>query len=169
MARWMSLILLLLLGCGYGAGGGDGGYHWGSVYRPGIKTVAVPTFGTRDYHRGVEFQLSEALIKKIEEFTPYKVVPRERADTVLEGEVVAVRTTTLNLDPHTATPQEMQYEVTVDFTWKDLRSGKILVSRDNFSNTTTYYPTLGEGEFVGSENSVERLAGDIVTQMESDW
>src|ERR1700722_12559829 len=112
------ILVLLLAGCGYQSGE-DSGWHWGSVHRQDIHSVALPGFTTRDYHIGVEYQLSDALAKKIEEFTPYKVEPRERADTILEGEIVGVTPTTLTLNPFTATPQEQQYTIVVNFTWKD--------------------------------------------------
>jgi len=168
--RYLATILFLpaLCGCGF-HNGGDGGYHWSSLYRQDIHTVAVPIFSTKDFHRGVEFQLSEALVKKIEEFTPYKVVPRDRADTVIEGEIVQINSSTLALDPKTATPDEQLYSIVVNVTWKDLHTGKILMSRENFSQTTTYYPILGEGQFVGSQDSVEKLALGIVQQMEAAW
>lgn len=162
------LLILLLGGCGMHSGDG-GGWHWSSTYRQDIHSVAVPIFTTRDYHRGVEFQLTDALVKKIEEFTPYKVEPRERADTLLEGEIVSIQTTTLQLDPYTATPQEEQYSIIVNFTWKDLHTGKVLMTRQNFQQTTSYFPTLGEGQWVGSENTVDRLSLGIVHEMEGAW
>lgn len=162
------LLILLLGGCGMHSGDG-GGWHWSTTYRQDIHSVAVPIFTTRDYHRGVEFQLTDALVKKIEEFTPYKVEPRERADTLLEGEIVSIQTTTLQLDPYTATPQEEQYSIIVNFTWKDLHTGKVLMTRQNFQQTTSYFPTLGEGQWVGSENTVDRLSLGIVHEMEGAW
>ena len=99
-------LVLLLSACGYQQSDSDSGWHWGSVYRQDIHSVAVPVFSSRDFHRNVEFQLSDALAKKIEEYTPYKVEPRERADTVLEGEIVAITPSSLSLNPFTATPQE---------------------------------------------------------------
>ncbi|MDP9172590.1 MAG: LPS assembly lipoprotein LptE [Planctomycetota bacterium] len=169
--RFFAILFLCLLpsGCGFESGGDSGGYHWGSLYRQDIHTVAVPIFSSRDFHRGVEFQLSEALVKKIEAFTPYKVVPRERADTVLEGEIVSIQPVTLALDPRTATPQQQLYSIVVNFTWKDLHTGKVLMSREGFAQTTTFYPILGEGQFVGSQNSVEKLALGIVEEMEAAW
>ena len=59
--------------------------------------------------------------------------------------------------------------IDLDFTWKDLRTGKILVERRRFEQSTTYYPTLGEGQFVGSQQNVERLALAIVQEMQADW
>jgi hypothetical protein len=163
-------LVLALTGCGSHSGGDNAGLHWSSTYRQDIHSVAVPIFTTRDYHRGVEFQLTDALVRKIEEFTPYKVEPRERADTILEGEIVSISTNTLQLDPYTATPQEEQYSIIVNFTWKDLHTGKILMTRQGFQQTSSYYPTLGEGQaWVGSENTVDRLALGIVHEMEGAW
>ena len=161
--------ILLLSGCGYEQSGSDTDWHWGSVYRENIHSVAVPVFTSRDFHRNVEFQLSDALAKKIEEFTPYKVEPRERADTVIEGEIVSISPSTLSLNPYTATPQEAEYSIIVNFTWKDLRTGKILCSRQGFEQANTYFPNLGEGQYVASQNAVERLALGIVNEMEGPW
>jgi hypothetical protein len=170
-----SILLLLPAACGYTQTDEGGttttinGYHWSSLYRQDIKTVAVPIFTNRDYHCGVEFQLSEALVKKIEEFTPYKVTSRDHADTILEGEIIAITPKTLNLDPNTATPQEVLYTIIINFTWKDIRTGKVLVSKHNFTQSTTYYPTLGESDFVGSQDSSEKLALAVVHEMEAAW
>lgn len=158
------ILLSLLSGCGH-----SGSYHWSSLYREDISTVAVPIFTSKDYHQGVEFEVSQALVTKIEEFTPYKVVPRERADTVLEGEITSIRPLTLTLDPNTATPDEQQYTITVNFTWKDLRTGKIIISREGFEQTSTYYPILGESQYVAAQSASERLALGIVHEMEAAW
>jgi hypothetical protein len=169
---WSNLLLLISLSlAGLNGCSSDphSGWHWGSVYRQDIHSVAVPVFSSRDYHRGVEFQLTDSLVKKIEEFTPYKVEPRDRADTVLEGEIVAITPLTLTLNPYTATPQEQEYSIMVNFTWKDLRTGKILLSRQGFEQATTYFPMLGEGQYVAAQNAVERLSLGIVNEMEGPW
>jgi hypothetical protein len=168
---WLIVVMALAAattGCGYHSGD-DTGWHWSSPYRQDVRTIAVAIFTSKDFHRGVEFQISDALVKKIEEFTPYKVVPRERADTVLEGEVVSVTPQVLVLDPNTATPQQEQYTIKINFTWKNLRTGKVLVSRQDFEQTSTYFPTLGEDQTVASQDSAERLAMGIVHEMESAW
>ena len=60
-------------------------------------------------------------------------------------------------------------EIRVNFTWKDLRDGRILAQRRRFDQSGTYYPTLGEGRFVGEQQNVERLAIAIVQELQSDW
>ena len=162
-------LVLVLSGCGYKTGSESEGYHWGSLYRQDVRTVAVPIFTKRSFDRGTEFNLSQAVVKQIEANTPYKVVPRERADTILEGQVVDVQVGTMSTDRNSAIPQEQMLGVTVDFTWKDLRSGRILVERRGFEQTATYYPTLGEGRALGRQQAVERLALAIVQELQADW
>ena len=172
------LILLaiggLLAGCGYSQTGGDNnkqqsGYHWNSLYREDIQTVAVPVFSTRDYRRGIEFRLTEAVIKQLELHAPYKVVPKERADTILEGQVTGVRVGTLSRDFQNNLPREQELVITIDLTWKDLRTGKILLLRRGLQQEAVYHPSLGEGEFAGAQQAIERFALVIVQEMQADW
>jgi hypothetical protein len=168
---WL-IALLLMSGCGYthsGEGSSSGGYEWRSLYREDVRTVAVPIFANKTFRRGVEFQLTQAIVVQLEAKSPYKVVARERADTVLEGEIVDIRLQNLSSESRLAIPQEQLYVLTVDFTWKDLRTGRILVDRKNFQQTQTFYPTLGEGEFVGSQQNTEKLALGIVQELQANW
>jgi outer membrane lipopolysaccharide assembly protein LptE/RlpB len=168
------LLLGLLAGCGYSQSGKyDGpqqpGYKWQSLYRQDIQTVAVPIFISKDFRQGVEFRLTTAVVHQLEAHTPYKVVDRDRADTILEGEVVAVRTNTVSIGRENAIPQEQLMTVTVNFTWKDLRTGRILLQRKGFDQSVPFYPTLGEGEFIGMQDSSEKLALGIVEELQAPW
>jgi hypothetical protein len=171
----MLVSVLALSGCGYSHNGSapaattQGSYRWRSLYREDVKSVAVPIFTNKDFTRGVEFQLTEAIVKELELHTPYKVMPRERADTVLEGEIVEVRRNTISNDARAAIPQEQLYTVRINFIWKDLRTGRILCERRNFEQTATYYATLGEGKYTGQMQNVEKLALGIVQELQADW
>lgn len=165
-----------LAGCGYsqsdypgGNAGASEGYQWRSLYPQDVKTVAVPIFGNRSFERNVEFNLSKAVVNYLESNTPYKVVPKERADTILEGEITRVEVDTVSNDNRTAIPQEQLLTFRVNFTWKDLRTGRVLAERRGFEQSGTYYPTLGEGRFVGAQQNVERLAVGIVQELQADW
>src|SRR3954469_20483521 len=141
------LLLALVGGCGYNKPGDPSGsswYQWKSLYRQDVRSVAVPIFKNKSFERGVEFALSKALVNALEANTPYKVAPRERADTVLEGEVQDVRLRTVSNDSRAAIPQEQLYVVRVNFVWKDMRTGRVLCQRENFEQTASFYPTLGE-------------------------
>ena len=175
-----AMILAFASGCGYSGANSNassgansnassGGYNWSSTYRADVRTIAVPQFKTRSFSRGDELLLTQALVTAIERKTPYKVVDRSRADTSLEGEVVDVSVGTVSRDRSTALPQEQVYTLTVDFTWTDLRSGRVLVERKQFTQANSYYPTLGESRALGKQNSVEALAVGIVEQLQGEW
>ena len=176
----VALLLLAASGCGYSTGGtGDGagassaslatGYQWKSLHRPGIQTVAISVFTSREFRRYDEIRFTQALAKQVEAYTPYKLASRDVADTVLEGQIRSIRRPVLSSSSNGGVPNEQLFELAVDFTWKDLRSGKIIASRTLFDQTTAYYPTLGESSFVGGQTAAERLALAVVQQLEADW
>lgn len=175
MNRTGCVILALMLGgCGYQQQGDysvspQGGYRWKSLYREDVRTVAVPILTNKDFHRGVEFSLTKSIIQQIETQTPYKVIDREKADTILEGEIVEVKTRTVSRDRDSAVPQEQLQSVTVNFVWKDLRTGKILKQKYGFEETRVLYPTLAEGQFVGTQLTVDNLARSIVQELQAEW
>jgi hypothetical protein len=161
------------LGCGYQQMGVDAnltpGYQWHSLYRQDIQTVAVPVFVNRTFRRGLENELTKSVIQQMEEHTPYKVVPKEKADTILEGEIVAAQLTLQSDDSQTGLPQEQEYIIVVSFTWKNLRTGDILVQRRNFDQRASFYPTLGESSTVAASNNIQQLALGIVQELQADW
>ncbi len=168
------MLAAVLSGCGYQQSGVydkniNAGYQWHSLYREDIQTVAVPVFVNRSYRRGVEISLTKAIIQQLEAHTPYKAVAPERADSILEGEIGDAETVTLSNDPLTGLPQEQLYKLVVSFTWKNLRTGQVMVERRGFVQKTRYFPTLGEGQPVGSQDAVERLAMGIVQELQADW
>jgi hypothetical protein len=160
---------LLTAGCGYGSSAKEDQYRWASVYRQDVQTIAVPIFHNTTFTRGIEMDLTKAVIQQIETATPYKVLPRERADAVIEGEIVNAGLSTLSSDTNSAIPQEQILSLSVNFVFKDLRTGQVFADRRNFEQTATHYPTLGEGQFVSRQQAVERLAVAIVQELQADW
>jgi hypothetical protein len=172
-AAWVAFPCLLA-GCGYNQSGSDrnkpeSGYRWNSLYREDVSSVAVPVFTNKSFRRGVEMRLTQAVVKNLEAHAPYKVVPRERADTVLEGQITNVEVNTLHRDFRTSLPREQQLTITLDFVWKDLRNGRILAQRTGLQHNGIFYPTIGESEFVGSQQAIERFAVLIVQELQADW
>jgi Lipopolysaccharide-assembly len=82
-----------------------------------IHTVYVPIFKNRTFRRGLEFDLTRAVIREIEAKTPYKVVSDEAsADAVLSGTILAQR-------PWKSSEEA---ELTVVVRWRSARTGKPL-------------------------------------------
>lgn len=148
---------------------GSDGYVWHSLYREDVRTVAVPIFTNRSFTRGIELQLTKAITNYMESNTPYRVASRDKADTILEGEITHVTGNMVSADAYSALPQEEMVTITVNFVWKDLRTGKILAQRRGFQQSTMYYPTLGESSYVGKQTGAERLATAIVQELQAEW
>ena len=147
------------------------GYGYTDVYPTGYTTVAVPVFENQTFEREMAYDLTEALIKEIEQRTPYKVDDASRADTLLRGTVTAVRRRQLSRTPIGGLPQEIEIEVTIDFDWEDQRRGGTLVTRQGFTSVGRYVPTqpVGEDFSRGRQAAADRVARDVVAAMRSPW
>lgn len=176
--RTLPLSVCLLAGIGVSAilsgcagGGALAGYSHEELFAEDVQSVAVPIFENRTFYRQTEFKLTEALIKEIEQRTPYKVTDSGSADTILTGTVLSVNQRLLSRDFESGLSQEVQVVVTVGFEWKDLRSGEIRRKRARIRGTGEYIPTRGAGEpfEVARHEAVDDLATRLVSAMRSDW
>lgn len=156
----LGAVLATVSGCGY------------TTARPfpdEVQTVHVKMFHSKEFRRDLEFALTEALVKRIDLDTPYKIAPLRTADTVLSGEVLEVRNRTIGDDFETQLPRETAATFIVAFRWKDLRTGRILVERERFMYTAGYYPPVSESFFTGTVRGLDGMAEQIVEAMESQW
>ena len=156
----LALVLLAACGCGYSSDG---------LYRKNIRTVYVEMFHSKEFRRGIEFQLTEALRKQIDRMTPYKNAPREKADTILSGEILEWREATLGHDMITALPRETAATMSVRYRWQDMRTGKLLVDQPRAVTTVQYVRPVGETVYNARDDAVNRMARRIVASMETPW
>lgn len=168
IAMTMAAATLGLAGC---SSDPTKGYSTTSIYPTDIRTVAIPIFSSDSYTRDVEFELTDALIKEVEARTPYKVVPADRADTVILGQVRKIALDQLSKSRQTGLSEEVIVSVTIDFQWKDQRSGKPLIERKGFTGNALFVPSEPSSEPIelGQFAVVQQLAQDIVSEMQSDW
>ena len=145
------------------------GYTSQSLFDESIKSVQVRIFSTKEFRRGLEFELTEALVKRIEADTPYKVLKGPQADTVLEGQLIRVRQAVLADDYDSDLPTEKQQQLVVSFTWKNRRSGQILAEGTNVRVVAEYAPPVGETFFVGQQELMDNMARKIVSRMREPW
>ena len=155
------LSVLLLPACGYTTR---------STFPEQYATVAVPIFENRTFLRGLERDVTEALIKEIENSTPYKVVPRDRAQTVLEGTITGVDQDRMIRSRTGGVPLQQELTITVSFTWSDERTGDVLRGRRGFESVGQYLPPRPVGEFLqaGQHEAAQRMAQDIVAVMRDE-
>lgn len=177
-ARKMTLLVLVLTaawaatwsGC---TGDGHSSYTTTDQYRPNIRSVAVDVWqrGKMVYRREIEIRATEAIIKRIEQDTPYKVMDKSRADTLLTGSIDLVEQRTLSFNPDSGLPRETEIVMTVSFTWRDLRTGKPIVDvkKMKVAGSYTRECPITEDFFLGSEGVINRLARQVVEKMEQPW
>ena len=131
----------------------------------------MPIFQNPTFARGLEVELTDAIIKEIQSKTPWRVAPEGTANTTLVGTLTNSRMRRLSTGNATGMSQELSVELTVDFDWKDVRSGKSLVSRKSFTAAESFVPATPANERVeaGQHAAIQRLARDIVAELRSNW
>ena len=145
------------------------GYTSRSLFDENIKSVQVNIFSTKEFRRGLEFELAEALVKRIEADTPYKVLKGAEADTVLDGQIKAVRQSVLADLYASDLPAEKHQQLVVSFVWKDRRTGRILAEGGDVRVAAEYNPPVGETFFTGEQELMDKMARKIVSMMRQDW
>jgi hypothetical protein len=147
------------------------GYAATSPYPGNYRSVALPIFRNDSLMRGFERDLADALVKQVEQSTPYKVRSEAAADTALRGTITSVDLVQLSKDPATGLANEMMVRMRVDFEWVDLRTGERIVGKSGVESSALFVPSyparepLELGRFV----AVEQLARDLVAAMQSNW
>lgn len=151
----------LLTGCGYSSGG---------LYRQGVQTVYVEMFQTREFRREIEFQVTEAIRKQIDRSTPYRnAESKEKADTILSGEVLEWREATLGRSFETGLPRETAGTLVIRYRWQDMRTGKLLVEQPRLVTTVQFVPPAGETVFTGRYQAADQIARLVVESMAASW
>jgi hypothetical protein len=164
------------------------GYTTRPNYDPGIRTIRVPIFKNNTFIRGLEFDLTQAVIREIEARTPFKVVSAGcPADTELTGTITVVNKVVINRNQLNEI-REAQTTVGVEIIWRDLRSGEVLSQPRPKSDPDapppppdapakprlvqsrgSYIPELGGTTTTSLQQNVNRLAVQIVSKMEAPW
>lgn len=150
----------LVVGCGY------------SAKRPfpqSVRTVYVDMFGSKEFRRGLEMRLTEAVRKRIDMDTDYRNAPRNRADTLLTGGITEFRQTAFASDFRTDIPRQLLGQLVVHFRWKDVRTGRILAEAPNLVQETDYVAGVNETETDALNKAIDDLAERIVERMETPW
>ena len=147
-----------------------------SLYRPDIHTVYVPMIESDSFRRNLGERLTEAIAKEIELKTPYKVVHRPDADSVLSARITS-ETKRVVSEQINDIPRNIETDLTVHVNWNDrrgeylLQDGRFNFSPGSFSSdqTADFTPEAGQSVATAHQEAIQRLAEQIVSQMESRW
>ncbi len=150
---------------------GCASYHVGNQYlfRSDIRTVHVPVFESESYRRFLGQRLTEAVIKEIELGTPLVITEPQLAHSFLRGKIVNEGKSALGenrFDDVRVVGTDWRIEVT----WTD-RAGVPLMPRQvlRINRNEVFIPEGGQSLSSAQQQIIERLARDIVNQMEQPW
>jgi hypothetical protein len=184
-----ALLCLVLSSCSWDGQFTVLGYTTRPNYDPGIRTIRVPIFKNNTYIRGLEFDLTRAVIQQIQVKTPFRVVSADcSADTELTGTIVTLNKLVINRTQLNEI-REGQTTLGVEIVWRDLRTGEVLSQPRPKSDPDgppppppdtlakplliqslgTYIPELGGTTTTSLQQNVDRLAVQIVSKMEIPW
>jgi hypothetical protein len=185
---------LLLPSCAWDGNFTILGYTTKPNYDTSIHTVRVPIFKNQTFYRGLEFELTQAVVREIQAKTPYKVVSAGcDADTELTGNIVQFTKIILNRNQVNEV-REAETIMGVEIVWRNLRTGEILslpkkgpgapppVPADLppglpppkpppvlVQSVGHFIPEVGGSITTAQKENVDRLAVQVVSMMEVPW
>ncbi len=164
MLLWTSLCLGLC-GCAEMSG-----YSNESLLPEDVSSVYVEMFDNQSLRRGVEYELTDALAKRIEVETPYKIISsRDRADTVISGQIVRISESVLTRERETGLALEKEAELHAVVNWKNLKTGELLIDNQLVSAAASYSEYQNQDFRYASALAANNLARKIVELMEKEW
>jgi hypothetical protein len=114
-----------LCGCAWDGHFNILGYTTRPNYDEQIKTVRVTIFKNQTYIRGLEYELTQAVIREIQSKTPFRVVSEGcAADTELVGNIVSRNKLPVLYGPFNEV-RDVEYTIGVELIWRDLRPGHV--------------------------------------------
>lgn len=166
-------LLAMLVGLG-----GCAPYRLGAptLYSCKVRTVYVPVFESDSFRRQLGERLTEAVVREIEQRTPFKVVGNATADSVLSGKIVN-DTKRLLIEAPTDEPRETELNFQVQVSWIDRQGKELQPSRSTplpadlvqVGQSSSVIPELGQSVATAQQAAIDRLAQQIVALMEAPW
>lgn len=157
---------------------GCAAYQFGnaSLYNSNIRTIHVPIVRNDTFRHEIGVQLTEALVRTIELRTPYKVVGSPNADSTLTCRITGQGKRVV-AENRFDEPRALNNVISVELTWTDRRGNLLMTNRFvpvgelafYFVQGTDFIPEGGQSMATAQLKTIEQLADQIVSQMESRW
>ncbi len=146
------------------------GYSNESLFPQDVDSICLEMFDNQTFRRGTEYELSDALSKRIEVETPYKIVSsRDRADTVISGQIVSIAEFALSTERETGFVIEKEVELKALVNWKNLMTGELLIDNQSVTASASYSEYQQQDFKYASSLAANNLARKIVELMERKW
>jgi hypothetical protein len=149
---------------------GCSGYSNRSLFPGDVGSVYIEMFDNRTFRRGVEYTLSDALVKRIESDTPYRIVSdKDRTDSIISGQLVTINESILTLERETGRALEKEVVLSTVVNWKNLKTGRLMINNQTVTATASYTDFLNQDFTYASSVAANNLAQKIVEVMENNW
>lgn len=159
---------MLLSGCGYTRK---------TVLPRNIKTIYVETVKNKlmaediyAYQQGLEMDITNAVIRRLQQDGTIKVAERQDADAILKTDLLALEQEGLRFD-QLEEVKEYRLFIVVRLRLVDAKTGDLIWEEPNFTGDNEYYvtPVTSIGDQKASVDVVTRLAYNIVDRIAEDW
>lgn len=156
---------------------GCAGYQVGqaTLYQNDIQTVHVPIFKSSSFRRNLGERLTEAVVRRIHSHTPYIVVGADEADSILEGRIIA-ETKHVIAEDRFDFPRVIEANLVASVEWRRPDGQPLGGSSTNpqpfqvrIGQASQLIPEAGQSLTTAHQKVIEKLAADIVAQMEMPW
>ncbi len=149
MRRGAVLLLAALLGgCGYTVNG---------TLPSHIKTVAVPIFQNRTSEPAIEGLITRAVVEAFSTNGRLKVVARDQADAVLDGEIMGYAVSSIAFD-RDANVRLYRLLVTINLRMRDLRRNTVLFQENNIREQADFRVQNAVSQTISREETALRAA-----------
>lgn len=167
----LSMLVLSASGCARYQIGAD------TLYPADVATVHVPIFESDSFRRNLGERLTEAVCKRIEAESNYKVVRSGVADSTLAGRIIHDRKRVL-IENRNDDVREVETSLYVQVTWTK-RDGTLIAQNAmipvdpalavDVLGLSSVVPETGQSIATGHQKAIDRLAAQIVGMMEAPW
>ena len=145
-------VLLLVSGCA--------GYHVGPVSHRNFNSIAVPMFPNRTLRPQLEAQITNAIIKRLQQDGSLRVTSEANADVVLTGSIIHYQRDPLrSLRTDTGVPREYEIAITVRVEARDHRTGEVVLKTTDVIGKSDVF--IGVDQQSAEEQVLPLIADDI--------
>ena len=153
------------------------GYTRKTVLPRNIKTIYIETVKNKLclddiylYQPGLEMDITNAVIRRLQQDGTVKVVEQKKADAILKTDLLAFEQEGLRFD-QLEEVKEYRVFIVVKLRLVDAKTGNLIWEEPNFTGDNEFYVTnvTSIGQQKAALDAVDRLASNIVDRIVQDW
>ena len=146
------------------------------MFRPDVRTIYVPIVRNETFRHDLGVRMNEAIVRRIQERTPYVVTGDPNADSVLTCRFVAASKNGLT-ETNTDELRAFDAAISVEASWVG-RNGNVLMENRllpngslalSFGQQSRVVPEAGQPIETELQAAIDDLADRVVAQMEARW